>query len=175
MLFASGTAIYKLQDVEMKHGDARARCDQDSEDAGVPGFLHLPMPRNAAENEIYYDIISQHDIITGYNDVAWLDIVEVQPPTSPRTWVYKDGSPVTWFNWHSGEPNNYRGGKPNNEPNIQMFSAPANSEAARGTSHKRTGRKWNDRNPANLSLGVCTYFLPAGAENDCAWLHEFED
>ena len=53
------------------------------------------MPRNEAENQIYFDLIS----IRGHGPRVWLDIVEVQPRTSPRSWVYKDGSPVTWFNW----------------------------------------------------------------------------
>ena len=71
--FFSGTVIYKIHDVQMRHGEAQARCDQDSEDAGVHGFLHLPMSRNAAENEIYFDIISQQA------SPAWLDIIEVNP------------------------------------------------------------------------------------------------
>ena len=151
--------IYKIQDVQMRHGEAQARCDQDSADAAVPGFLHLPMPRNEVENQIYFDIISQQ------TSPAWLDIVEVQPFTSPRTWVYKDGSPVTWVNWNSGEPNNYRGGTPGNEPQVEMYSADDTG---------RLNGKWNDRPVANR-LVVCAYFLPAGAENNCAWLHEFED
>ena len=144
----------------MGHKDAQARCDQDSEDAGVPGFLHLPMPRNAAENEIYFNIISKQP------SPAWLDIVEVNPtsPTSPRSWVFKDGSPVTWVNWNKNEPNNYKGGVPGKEPQVQMYSAGDNG----------INGKWNDQyNSARLV--VCTYFLPAGAENDCTWLHEFED
>ena len=161
LTYCSGTVIYKIQDAQMRHGEAQARCDQDSEDAGVPGFLHLPMPRNEAENEIYFDIISQQ------TSPAWLDIVEVDPlsPTSPRTWAYKDGSPVTWVNWKSGEPNNYRGGVPGKEPQVQMYSADDTG---------RLNGKWNDQYSANR-LVVCTYFLPAGAENNCTWLHEFED
>ena len=154
-IFSSGTVIYKIQDVQMRHGEAQARCDQDSEDAGVPGFLHLPMPRNEAENQIYFDIISQDDIIT--SDKAWLDIVEVQPRTSPRSWVYKDGSPVTWFNWSSGEPNNANG----HETEVDMADHDGKWIDHYGwDSHRRA---------------VCTYFLPAGAENDCSWLHEFEN
>ena len=148
----------------MRHAEAQARCDQDSVDASAPGFLHLPMPRNEVENRIYYDIIRYaNGAQYGTQAVpAWLDIVEVQPPTYPRSWVYKDGSPVTWFNWNSGEPNNFAGKK---ETQVQMYSA-HNSEAFRG--------KWNDIDPSD-NLVVCTYFLPAGAENDCTWLHEFED
>ena len=154
-----GVVIYKIQDVHLTHGEAQARCDQDSIDAAVPGFLHLPMPRNELENQIYFDIISHQTL------AAWLDIVEVQPPTSPRTWVFKDGSPVTWVNWNSGEPNNYRSGAPNNEPQVEMYSADDTG---------RLNGKWNDQHSKN-KLVVCTYFLPAGAENNCTWLHEFED
>ena len=145
--------IYKILDDQMNHTRARAACNQDSEDAGFAGFLHLPMPRNEAENQIYFDIIS------GTERHAWLDIVEVMPRTSPRTWVYKDGSPVTWFNWKSGEPNNYRN---TNETEVMML----NNENFPG--------QWNDQYNSNR-LSVCTYFLPAGAENDCTWLSEFEN
>ena len=157
--------IYKVQEFPMKREEAQARCDQDSEEAGVPGFLHLPMPRNEVENQIYSDIIRYADGTQSFGKptqkgVAWLDIVEVQPRTTPRSWVYKDGSPVTWFNWSGPEPNNW-GGK---ETEVQMYQDP---EVYRG--------EWNDC-PKDLdNLVVCTYFLPEGAENDCTWLHEFED
>ena len=145
---SSGTVIYKIHNTKVKHRQAQAKCDQDSADAAVSGFLHLPMPRNEVENQIYLDIIRQQ------TSPAWLDIVEVQPKTSPRTWVYKDGSPVTWFNWKSSEPNNVRG----IETEVEM---------------EATG-KWNDHHQVGRPA-VCTYFLPAGAENECTWLHEFED
>ena len=142
----------------MVHEEAQARCDQDSEDAGVPGFLHLPMPRNEMENQIYFDLISHQAV------PAWLDILEVLPRTSPRSWMYKDGSPVSWFNWNAGEPNNYRG---TNETEVQIFAA---DDRYSSTIYG----KWNDMSPTN-SLVLCTYFLPAGAETDCTWLHDFED
>ena len=146
-----GVVIYKKYfDERMTNAQARAVCDQDSEDADVAGFLHLPMPRNDLENQIYFGIIA------GEERGTWLDIHEVIPRTSPRTWVYKDGSPVTWVNWAPGEPNDYRN---SNETDAEMLF---------------TNGKWNDQRMYN-TFAVCTYFLPAGVENDCTWLHDFEN
>ena len=135
----------------MTHEEAQTRCNQHSDEAGFSGFLHLPMPRNEKENQIYFDIIKSQE------QNAWLDIAEVQPPTSPRSWVYKDGSAVTWTNWESGEPNNWRGDL---ETQADM---------------KSTNGKWNDSNPSDDNRrAVCTYFLPAGSEKNCPWLYDYE-
>ena len=138
----------------MEYYEAQVKCDQDSEEADVPGFLHLPIPRNEEENQIYFDLIR----IKGNGPRVWLDIVEVEPITSPRSWVYGDGSPVTWFNWAPGEPNN------------------TNATLATVVEMADHDGKWNDHSHwDNARRGFCTYFLPARAENDCTWLHEFED
>ena len=107
----------------------------------------MPMPRNDAENQIYYDIVS--------GGLAYLDIVEVLPNTSPRSWVYRDGSPVTYFKWASGEPN-----YPDREHNVEI---------------SWVGSSWNNLPATATKLIVCTYSLPAGAQNTCPWLNDFED
>ena len=140
--------LYKIQNDEYNFADGRARCDQDSDDAGVSGFLSMPTPRSDAENQIYYDIVS--------GGKAYLDIVEVLPITSPRSWVYRDGSPATYLKWTSGEPN-----YPEKEHNVEIG---------------RGGRSsWNNLPGSATKLIVCTYSLPAGAQNTCPWLNDFED
>ena len=145
-----GVVIYKIQDDTMTHEEAQTLCDQHSDEAGFSGFLHLPMPRNEKENQIYLDIIKSEE------QNAWLDIAEVQPPTSPRSWVYKDGSAVTWTNWKSGEPNNNKG---LSETQAEMWLE--NGE-------------WNDAPPSYNNSVVCTYFLPSGSEKNCPWLYDYE-
>ena len=141
-------AIYKLKD-RNTFTAARATCDEDSIAAGAPGFLHLPMPRNDAENAIYRDI--QNSVRNG---VAWLDITEVRG-TEPRSWIYRDGSPATYFNWYPNEPNS-----PNSENYVEMFGP--NGE-------------WNDIHGHANWNAICTYFLEAGAENTCTWLTELQN
>ena len=149
--YYSGVVIYKVLEDPIRLSDARAVCEQDSEAAVAAGFLHLPMPQSEGENRVYLSLIA------GSGQHAWLDIDEVMPRRSPRTWVYRDGSPVTWFNWSGpSEPNNNKG----HEDQVEMYHA--------------TG-KWNDRPDNANRVAVCSYFLPAGAENDCTWLREFEN
>ena len=146
-----GVVIYKIQDDTMTYEEAQTLCNQHSDEAGFSGFLHLPMPRNEKENQIYFDIIKRDE------PNVWLDIAEVQPPTSPRSWAYKDGSAATWTNWNCGEPNNYGG---DSETQADM---------------KPDMGKWNDAPPSyNNRLVVCTYFLPAGSEKNCPWLYDYE-
>ena len=148
----SGVVIYKVLEDPLGLRDARAVCDQDSEAVVAAGFLHLPMPQSEGENQVYRSLIAES------GEHVWLDIDEVMPRRSPRTWVYRDGSPVTWFNWDSGEPNNSLN---SNENQVEM---------------KIKNGKWNDRpDNADYRAAVCSYFLPAGAENDCNWLREFEN
>ena len=146
-----GVVIYKIQDDTMTHEEAQTRCNQHSDEAGFSGFLHLPMPRNEKENQIYFDIIKSEE------QYVWLDIAEVQPSTSPRSWVYKDGLAATWTNWNSGEPNNY-GGSSETQAEMQ----PDNG-------------KWNDAIPSYINRrAVCTYFLPSGSEKKCPWLYDYD-
>ena len=141
----------------LNHAEAQASCDQDSVAAGFldVGFLNLPMPRSSAENQIYLDLFNPKHM--------WLDIVEVMPRTSPRKWVFRDGTPVTWFNWSPGNPDNF---DDRNENAIMMYGKTMEGfEAA----------EWNDSNEENIRGVACTYFLPAGAEKTCTWLREFQN
>ena len=142
--------------------DGRARCNQDSEDASVSGFLHMPMPRSDAENQIYIDLI-ESSLATSANSPrnTLLGINEVYPQTSPRSWVLENGSPATYFNWYTGEPNDL-----NTEPFVLL--------------HPTLGGKWNDIS-ANRPNGtpyllkiVCSYYLPVEAQGLCPWLSDFQ-
>ena len=139
----------------------RARCDQDSGDASVSGFLHMPMPRSRAENQIYYEIVKDR------SDNTWLGITEIYPQTSPRSWELEDGSVMTWDSWYPGEPNDL-----NTEPFVQLLR----EHGTEGETQKRMGN-WNDvgGNGAHQDNVVCSYFLPAGAQNNCPWLADFQD
>lgn len=75
--FYLAVVLYKIQNDRYNFADGRARFDQDSDDAGVSGFLSLPVPKSDAENQIYYDIVS--------GGLTYLDIVEVLPITNPRS------------------------------------------------------------------------------------------
>ena len=112
------------------------------------------MPRTALENFIYYYGLEAGGIH------AYLDITEVLPNTNPRSWVYRDGSPVTYFHWYRGvrdEPNT-----PESENHVEI-------------GYGAYGEGWNDVNgdSTHQSQVVCTYFLPAGAQNTCPWLNDF--
>ena len=128
-------------------------------DAAVSGFLSLPMPRSEAENQIYFDLIRPG---RQAGTAAFLDITEILPVTNPRSWVYRDGSPVTWFNWWSPvEPNN-----PTFEHNIEIGWEYA------GTDYFE---QWNDVPDIRDRKAVCVYYMPAGAQNICPWLNDYED
>ena len=147
----------------MSFHDGRARCDQDSDDASVSGFLHMPMPRSRAENQIYFDLIKDKP------DNIWLDITEVNDITgasfNPREWELKGGSPATWFSWNAGEPNNW-----NREPYVQMLRD-------HGTGSEYDMGNWNDiGGDGNYQHNVvCSYFLLAGAKNNCPWISDFQN
>ena len=132
----------------MNFAEGRVRCDADSDAVGVSGFLSMPVPRSDAENQIYFDIISSGN--------AYLDIVEVLPITNPRSWVYRDGSPATYLPWSPREPNG-----PTYEHNVEFGWSGLNT--------------WNDLGDNRRNWVVCTYSLPAGAENTCPWINDFDD
>ena len=149
----------------MNFEDGRARCNQDSQDASASGFLHLPMPRSDAENQIYIDLI-ESSTATSANTPrnTFLGITEVYPQTDPRSWVLEDGSPATHFNWFPGEPNDlnaepfvllYPSGFPPNGSQIDIDRTPWN-----GTQHQ--------------FKTVCSYYLPAEAQGLCPWLNDFQ-
>ena len=120
------------------------------------------MPRSETEHQIYFDLIKDKP------DSTYLDITEVYPQTNPRTWELKDGSLATWFSWRAGEPNDQ-----NTEPFVEMlrdFGPDRNDPSLRVGDWNDMGGDGNHRR--NI---VCSYFLPAGAENNCPWLSDFQD
>ena len=149
----SGVVIYKIQEGKYDFGPARDICDKDSaavidEDSSIDGFLHLPIPKNAAENQIYADLAD-----TKY----WLDITEVIPRTSPRSWEDRNGEPITFFNWGIGEPSRISNAHGGLENLIEAYE----------------DGLWNDQDTWK-DLAICTLFLPAGAEDICTWLQDFQ-
>ena len=117
------------------------------------------MPRNAAENQIYYDLIRPGGQA---GTAAFLDITEVLPVTSPRSWVYRDGSPVTWFNWASpGEPSS-----PTFENHVEIGWDCCGSDYQ---------EKWNDVPDIRDRKAVCVYYMPAEAQYICPWLNDYRD
>ena len=131
---------------------ARQQCTQESADAAthlgdptVEGFLHLPMPKNDAENELYIGLSYE---------AFWTDITRVG---NTDEWEYPDGTSPSFFDWGGGEPND-----PVGEHNIEIVGELSNGH-------------WNDVNQNNDRTVVCTYTLPAGAEETCPWLRNFEN
>ena len=57
-------------------------------------FSSFPNATKWSWNQLFYEI---HDNI-------FLYITEIQLSTSPWSWIYRDGSPVTWFKWLTGQP-----------------------------------------------------------------------
>lgn len=145
----------------MNFEDGRARCNQDSEDASASGFLHMPMPRSDAENQIYIDLI-ESSLATSANSHrnTFLGITEVYPQTSPRSWVLEDGSPATHFNWHPNEPNDL-----NTEPFVLLHPPSGTWNDIGGTRPNGTQHQ--------LKI-VCSYYLPAEAQGLCPWLSDFQ-
>ena len=118
-------------------------------DDAVSGFLHLPMPKDLAENRLYASLPSKT-----YVNSRWSDITR-----GSDGWVYRDGSPVSWFNW-------WADGKFTEE------YSPENVETAVEISEDGT---WEDTEPRYGRQITCSYFLPAGSETICPWLKDFED
>ena len=72
----------------------------------------------------------------------------------PRVSLIRSKPLRTWFNWNRNEPN---GGN----PGISV-------------AHIWPWQTWNDiTHTAELKV-ICTFRLPAGAENTCPWLRDFE-
>lgn len=144
---------------------ARAKCKLDSEavangDDKISDFLHLPIPRSKNENQIYFDLVPNSP-----QSRYWLDIVEVLPQTSPRTWEDRYGESISYFQWAAGEPNNHLG---HQEIYVHAYS-------------EKNGARWNGRwndagpeSPGTDFIAVCCYFLEAGAEDICPWLTNYQ-
>ena len=133
----------------MNFTEARARCHQDSKDVAVSSFLHLPMPRSDVENKLYFDLIIWD------NNNAWLDITEIFPPTTPRSWVYKDESPIVWAKWGK-DRDNYQF---QNRSNVVL---------------NNRSRTWETVSTDTKNSVICSYMLPPEADLICTWLREYE-
>ena len=82
---------------------------------------HLVSVKDAAENSF------AHSLIEGDN-APWTGLRDA---ASEGTWVWSDGTPTTWTNWNSGEPNNS-----GNEDCMHLYHYPAQSY----------DKRWNDAN-----------------------------
>ena len=140
----------------MNHTNARERCDNDSQEAAdgddaVSGFLHLPMPRDLAENRLYASLpYSTRPPSTS----RWADITQ----DGPNGWVFRDGSPVSWFSWWvDGE-------------HTEGYSSDIIDAAV-----AIDWGEWIDTAPRFGRTVTCSYFLPAGSETICPWLRDFEE
>ena len=138
--------ISKVFNEKLTLADARARCAQDSKDAGAPGFLHLPRPTTHVLNAFYFDLYMSQ----AKDDNFWIDISEVLPMKNPRDWIFADGSTVSWYNWNSHEPNNY-------------------NNAGEHSVHVLSNGKWNDRPDSGTSEFICVSHIFTDAENICPW------
>ena len=86
---------------------ARQQCTQESADAAthlgdqtVKGFLHLPMPKNDAENELYIGLPYESFLVQNHHVIAidqiWTDITRVG---NTDEWEYPDGTSPSFFDW----------------------------------------------------------------------------
>ena len=152
----------------MDFDSGRAKCEEDSNKVStVSDFLHLPMPQNEDENNIY------HDIVKDYATHVYLDITEVEPQTTPRSWELKNGTSATWFNWAAGMPSKITVDK--GKPYIQMLR---DSLGSGNGGWIEVGPEWNSMTGEYKypeADTVCTYFLPAYSIDYCPWLRDFED
>ena len=71
----------------MKWRDAKSLCARDD--------ATLPVPLSDEENTFIANL--------NYNEDTWLDINDIE---NEGTFVDNEGNPITYSNWHSGEPNN---------------------------------------------------------------------
>ena len=161
---SSGIVIYKKYESTWRNPldfeSGRAKCEEDSNKvSSVSDFLHLPMPQSEDENKIY------HDIVKDYAFHVYLDITEVKPQTTPRSWELKNGTSAMWFNWAVGSPSKITVGK--GKPYIQLTQKKG--------SWLEVGVQWNDmKGEYEFPEGdiVCTYFLPAYSIDYCPWLRD---
>jgi len=166
---SSGIVIYKKYESTwrdpLNFESGRAKCEEDSNKvSSISDFLHLPMPQSEDENKIYYDIVKN------YATHVYLDITEVEPQTTPRSWELKNGTSAMWFNWLTS-PSKITVGK--GKPYIQMLrdTSGVNNEGG----WIEVGAQWNEmKGEYILPEGdiVCTYFLPAYSIDYCPWLRD---
>ena len=110
---SSPSPVYTLMDQALSWSDASAAC--------LAAGQHLASVHSAAENALLLTAAAGNNVWIGGTDAA-----------SEGTWVWSpSGTPLSYTNWHSGQPDDYRG----NEDCLEFNWGPS------GTSG--TG-KWND-------------------------------
>lgn len=165
-IYVSGTVIHKnlMKYRDLPFEEAQATCNEDTKNVTglnslVGSFLSLPRPRNDVENKLYADITDFYD-----QNHIWLDIAVDIPTTLPIPWIHNDSSPVEWLKWDQDQPefilkdDYYK----NNDVSGERISVVLKSDGF-----------WADSSYGRIfksSYSICTYFLPAGAENTCNWL-----
>ena len=157
---------YKF-DSSRNFSDARYICDDYTAigDDAYTGLLHLPMPRNEAENKIYFNLFKEIISIFVADFRPWLGIINGQIGfNSIRSWYYLDESPVTWTNWGPNETS-YDFGDEEVESTINVEE---------GNVIMGKDGYWYKKPPNYERPIFCTHFLPAAAENFCPWLRDFD-
>jgi hypothetical protein len=87
---------------------------------------HLVAINSAAENTFVFNTFNPGPTATW---VGWIGLSQIPGSTEPGSgWVWSNGDPVTYTNWNSGEPNNFRG-----DENWGIMQGPAVASAT-----------WND-------------------------------
>ena len=84
---------YLLSNVNISHPEAKERCE--SADG------HLVRIENAREQEFVARLASK-----GVHSHYWIDGSDRQ---KEGTWIFSDGTPMSYFNWGPGEPSKFPG------------------------------------------------------------------
>ena len=91
------------------------------------------------ENNEENDLVAS---ISG-SQYAWIGIRRNE--TNKNTWIFPSGKSATYFNWNSGEPNNYKG---RNEDCTMMYSSNHQTVSVR--------KRWNDATCSDTYRFVCS-------------------
>merc|ERR1711962_1209850 len=133
-----GTMFYKFYG-KMNRYSAKSTCERD-------GAI-LPIPRSKIENDFIANLKPYGDIWLGINHI------------NNENFTDPYGKPITYFNWASGEPNNYYGG----EDAVYIVGNT-------GYHYNEQPTLWNDA-PSTISTrvyAICVFY-PQETPNDETW------
>ena len=136
----------------------------------------MPIPKDWAQNQFYYDLISQAG--KDNNADVWLDISRYALNSNtpdPNNYFYNtDGTRQTFFKWAGGEPNdiqNVNNGKGENY--VEMILTGGDNENTKWNDfYNKDGSGPNARfSKSKDNLVMCAFTVPntENAENDCGY------